>query len=225
MTLDIDCALDAADFSDDAAAERSAREIVADLARLGFNRIDDRASRKARFSYSHSTAKVDVELLCGNVPVGRSSRRAPAWKIAATAGEPPGFYAAKVPWLDFVEDWVSVRATCGAEVFTPQVPDLSGLTLLKVCAVVDKIRRVDQESRVESVEHEMLRLRRHGRDCLLLFEWIDERGEFDRLNQLASKHQEVRSVASEGARWALNNDALVSDLGLSGLDRSLERLA
>lgn len=225
MTEDIDCALLRADLPNSKTAEKLAREVVDDLRDLGFTRPEDwRASRKARFSYPHSTDEVAVEFLCGDISVGEASRREPAWKIASVPDGPPHFYAAKVPWLDFVDDWIPVHTTCGEHAFTLRVPDLSGLAILKLRAIVDKIQRLGEEEDPEVTELEKLRLKRHARDCILLFDWIDERGEFDRLVQLAAKYGIIRSAAREGARWVLTNEALVKELELGGLGQSLERL-
>jgi hypothetical protein len=145
-------------------------------------------------------------------------------RIASVPGGPPHFYAASVPWLDHVEDWIPVRTTCGKHACSPQVPDLSGLAILKVRAVVDKMRRVRAEADPDVLAHETLRLQRHARDCMLLFDWIDGRGEFDRLARLAARHGAISAAARDAARWVLTSQALVRQLGLVGLGRTLERL-
>lgn len=225
MTEDLDCALLKEDLPDAMAAEQLARETTLDLRDLGFTRPDDwRASRKGRFSYSHSTHQVAVEFLCGDLAVGEASRREPAWRIAPVPGGPPDFYAARVPWLEFVTDWIPVRTRCGTRVFHPWVPDLSGLAVLKLRAVADKTRRLDEEPEQKALEFEKLRLRRHAQDCSMLFEWIDRQGEFDRLARLHAEHEEIRSTVLEVARWMLGHDHEVEQLGLRTLGRSLERL-
>ena len=225
MTRDLDCVLLGEDLPDRAAAEQLAREVLDDLRELGFSRVDEwKPSRTARFSYSHSTDHVAVELLCGTIAVGKASGRDPAWKIASMPDGPPDFYAAKVLWLDFVEEWIPVHATCGEHTFRLRVPDLSSLAVLKLRAVVDKTQRMGEEEDPEAFEFEKLRLKRHAMDCMLLFDWIDERGEFDHLVLLAGRHGAVRSAAREGASWVLTHGTLVKELELGGLARSLERL-
>jgi hypothetical protein len=225
MTEDIDCVLLAEDLPDVETAEKVARDVVHDLRALGFIRPGVwRASRTARFSYPHSIDRVAVDFLCGSLPIGGASRREPAWRIAFAPDASPDFYAAKVPWLDFVEEWITVRARCGRHAFAPRIPELGGLAILKLRAVADKIHRIEDEGDPEVLEREKLRLWRHGRDCMSLFDWIDERGEFDRLARLAAERDTVRSTARDCARWILTHDALVKELDLRGLDRSLERL-
>lgn len=225
MTEDIDCAWLASDLPDEAAAERLAREVVEDLRQLGFTRPDDwKASRKARFSYDHSTDRVAVDLLCGDLPVGEASRRRPAWRIASIPDGPPDFYAARVAWLDLVREWITVRTSCGELLVTPQVPDLSGLAILKLRAVTDKVRRLVTETDAAMLALERLRLARHATDCMLLFDWIDARGEFDRLARLAAEHRAIRTTAREGARWALTGSPRVAGLDVARLGRALERV-
>lgn len=225
MTEDLDCTLLEEDLPDATTAEQLARETALDLRDLGFTRPDDwRASRKGRFSYSHSTHPVTIEFLCGDLVVGEASRRKPAWRIATVPGGPPDFYAARVPWLRFVADWIPVRTRCGTRIFHPRIPDLSGLAVLKLRAVADKIRRLAEESEPEALEFEKLRLRRHSQDCSLLFDWIDRQGEFHRLARLSAEHEEIRFAARNVASWMLRHDQEVQRLGLRTLGKSLERL-
>ena len=225
MTEDLDCALLAPDIPDAVAAEELARDVAQDLRDLGFSRGDDwRESRKGRFSYSHAVDEVAVEFLCGDVSFGRSSGREPAWQLATMPDGPPHFYAARVPWLDLVAEWVPVRAHCDPDTFHPRIPDLAGLVVLKIRAVADKSRRVEEERDPERLELEKLRLRRHATDCSLLFDWIDGRGEFDRLARLSREHGEIRSTARTAARWIFGRPELAEELHLAPVERALARL-
>ena len=222
MTQDLDCALLAEDFPDTDSADRLARELLEDLRDIGFERPEGwRSSRKGRFSYPHGDDEVTVEFLCGTSSVGRPSRRRPAWRISTAPGR---FYAAKVPWLDHVSEWLAVDARCGRRAFQPRVPDLASLTVLKVRAVADKTRRVDQERIPANLDHEKLRLRRHGLDCLQLLDWIHEHGELDRLVRSSNAHDEIRTTARDVTRWLLGHRGLVDELGLAPLARSIEPL-
>ena len=225
MTEDLDVALLSHEFPDDAAAKRVARDVLEDLRELGFSRAADwQASRKGRFSYLHRADPVAVDLLCGTVPVGRRSRREPAWRLAAVSSGPPNFYAARVPWLDLVADWVLVRVRCGPSTFHARTPDLAGLALLKIRAVADKMARVSEEQGRAGLEYERLRLQRHARDCICLFGWIDERGEFDRLARLSRQHADVCEVARAAAGWTLDHREIREELRLAPLQALLARL-
>jgi hypothetical protein len=225
MTRDLDCALLRKDLPDDATARSVASRFTDLLARLGFKRNEAawQASRKDRFRYQHESDQVDFELLCGTLEVGRPSRREPAWEITKGLDGGMGFYAARVQWLDFVRVWQGVKVLCPPHAAELEIPDLAGMAVLKLRAVADKIERIDQ-SNDESLEHERGRLQRHGQDCSVLFDWIDERGELAALFALSREHAEIHEAARQATRWLLNNAALVAQLDLSGLDRKLERL-
>jgi hypothetical protein len=225
LTGDLDCALLDSDVPDAHAAEQLASETLKDLHRLGFLREKDwRRSRTGRFSYTHLSDPVAIEFLCGEMAVGRSSRRKPAWQLASTSDGPPHFYAARVPWLDLVAEWVAVRVQCGRATITARIPDLASLAVLKIRAVADKVERVEKERMGDRLTHEKLRLFRHATDCSHLFIWIDEVGQFDRLARLGRKHPRVLTVAREVAIWILEHPELAEELFLFQVGRDLERL-
>lgn len=225
MTMDLDCALLHRDAPDEIAAMTLAMKVWTLLAGLGFTRNEDdwRASRKDRYCYRHTVDPVAVELLCGSLSVGHASRRKPAWKIVDSPTGPPDFYAAHVPWLDFVRSWIRVEARCGTLNFSAEIPDLAGMVVLKLRAVRDKIERVEHASG-DQIEHEKLRLRRHGQDCAVLVDWIDEQGEYPTLFSLVRSHAVIGDIAKEAVRWLFAHDELVEELRLGGLDQRLERL-
>lgn len=225
MTLDLDCVILESDVPDPVVAGKLAEELIDDIEDLGFERETDwRASRKGRFSYPHREERVAVEFLCGDLSQGRRSRRKPAWKLASLTGGPPHFYAAHVPWLDFVDTWVEVSGSCGSARFALLIPDLAGLTVLKIRAAADKTRRIDDETDPQRAEYERSRLERHAGDCVELFRWLDDQGQFDRLVSLALVHSEVRSTARDLARWMLDHPDAVRDLQLEGVAPAVMRI-
>jgi len=225
MTLDLDCALLASDLPDPVSATRLAEELVGDLAGLGFRREADwRESRKGRFSYPHEREPIAVELLCGDVPLGRRSRREPAWQLATLSDGPPHFYAAHVPWLDFVETWVEVTGISRDRHVRLAVPDLAGLTVLKIRAVADKILRLEEERDPGRLDYERARLERHAVDCVQLFAWMDLRGEFARLASVAATRPAIRSTARSVARWILDHAEEARSLRLESVVPAVMRI-
>lgn len=225
MTKDIDCVLLSNELRSQAEASQLAEETTEIMRSLGFSRPADwQASRKDRFSYRHESENVAIEILCGELSVGRKSRRPPAYLIASLSAGSPGFYGALVPWLDWVQEWVNVHVGCGAMSCRPSVPDLSGLAMLKIKAVADKASRVDQESDAEKLAFEERRLRRHGTHTVQIFQWIDRRGEFDRLIRLCRGREEVPAAAASIVSWLLRDRGRVERLGLERLGPALERL-
>jgi hypothetical protein len=225
-TRDIDCVIAGEDVPDPDAALALARGLVEGLAEMGFGRPEDwKSSRTGRFSFASESEKVAIEFLCGALPVGEGSRREPAWKVAPLPGDGPDFYAARNDWIELVAEWVEATLVCGDSRAPVRVPSLSGLALLKIKAVGDKLERIDEEERVDQVEHEERRLQKHAGDLVLLMGWIDRRGEFAGLVEASRQDGVIVETCRGIAKRLLDDEELAGRLGLESLERGLARLS
>jgi len=172
-TEDIDCAFPSSDWSTEAEARPRILALVHALEDLGLEQASGpkaRASRTARFTWRRPDELARVELICGPVAFGKASRRKPAWRLLELESGRI-IYASRLEWLDLVEDWVPVELELGTQRAALEIPDIKGLMLLKLKAVVDKLQRCDEEQRPHWLAHEVSRLERHAGDFLTLFAW------------------------------------------------------
>lgn len=177
-TEDIDCAFSITEWPDEQVARPKILALVEILEQLGLRRDlsnTAKASRTARFTYLQSTGQSKVELICGGVPFGDRSRRAPAWRLLKTA-DGTIVYASRLEWLDWVPSWTEVEVQRGQRSTRIMIPSLAGLLILKLKAVTDKLRRCDEEQEPERLRHERDRLERHAGDLLELFRWAKRTG-------------------------------------------------
>ncbi len=225
MTRDLDCVLLKEDARDESSARALSGVIHEVLGTLGFRRPENWRERPAGlFGYLNSSDPTVIEFLCGNMPVGRESRRKPAWLLVEQSESDEKFYAAQVPFLDLVPEWVRVEVQCGAISSGILIPSIVGLAALKLKAVGDKLDRLAEEKKEQRVEHEKDRLQRHANDCQQLIEWNEERGEFDQLIALLNANPAIRDQATKIALWMLHHPVEMNELGLAPLEGPIRRL-
>lgn len=177
-TEDIDCAFTVADWPDEQLARPRILALLKILDQLELRRDtsdEAKASRTARFTYLDTKKKSKVELICGGVSFGTSSRRTPAWRLLKTA-EGNTVYASRLDWLDLVPSWTVVEVRQAERNTQLMIPSLAGLLLLKLKAVTDKLCRCDEERDPDLLRHELDRLERHAGDLLELFAWASKTG-------------------------------------------------
>lgn len=177
-TEDIDCAFPCIEWPSEQEARPRILEVVDILNELGLERAEgpeSRASRTARFTYQRPGEQRKVELLCGALPFGAPSRRPPAWRLLQTDGGGT-IYASRLAWLDLVPEWIDVSLSRGEGIAGIQIPDLAGLMLLKLKAVVDTLQRCDEETAPDKRSHEIGRVERHLGDLLDLHAWASITG-------------------------------------------------
>jgi hypothetical protein len=201
VTRDLDLAVLGGDVPNEAKARGVGNGLHSALGRIGARRPEVwRESRVARFKYAFDGPQAtEVDVLCGDLPVGSASRRAPAWRIARLDGVKPGeathFYAARVPWLDFVEQWVPVIAGVAGDEVRFKVPSASSMAILKLGAVNDKMKRVLEPVQGQRFDFERLRLERHAAHLVEAIEMTRQLGQLDRLQAIKRAHPEVALTA------------------------------
>lgn len=203
MTGDIDSVLTSAVLRAD--VEAFARDLNEVLSTREYQRPEDwKDSRTGRFSYTGRDG-VKFELLCGTPGIGKKSGTPPAHRLWIDPDTGEAVYAARTPWLDFVDVWTDVAADCGPQTFHVKVPTLAGLTALKIGAVRDKqVRLVKVLASPKSdaqVQYERSRLALHAADVVLIREMIERAGVLPDLVALCNQHTRVRDAGTEAADW------------------------
>lgn len=187
-TYDFDTVIPASCCGTAEDAERHGRQLADIRAQCGFT--ESRDGRLKGCSFAKTDSSFLVEFIVGSRAVGKVTEP-PRQRISRKSG----LYASRNDWLDFVEDhWADIRGECGTHRFCYRIPDLAGMTVLKIRAVADKLTR-RQKTQGAARDHESRQLGKHADDLLLLRRMLDERGERPRLTQIAETYPAIRTEA------------------------------